>query len=186
AAARRMAAIEKAIGADVMRALKAAKSRDEVVAAFETGVPDGAGRAALYFRMIGTGDGNWNHTFGPDELVVKLLLPGLKGAEVAAAGRAARAAAVLAGGGRWLFYQKGWERLPTDGRDEAVKPVAVAGLTHPRQMNRRRTMAALREMGTPAATELLRKAFAGEYAARKLDPADETEAGGQVEVGPAG
>lgn len=183
AAMRRSDLVDAAIPEAVHAKLKTVKSRDEAIAAFEDNL-DAKARVAVYFTMIGVGEGNWNHSSGPDEFVLKVLMPRVKPEDIVSALKDTKDTATLAGAGRWLFFEKGWDKLPKEGRDVTLKPIAEHALAHPRQLNRRRTMAALKAVGSPGAQELLRRVFKLEFKVRKLDKADETEPPGMVMFSP--
>src|SRR5678815_792572 len=104
--------------------------------------------------------------------VIRVLLPRMKADDVAATAKAAKDTAALAGAARWLFGERKWSDLPKEALDEVVKTVALAALCHPKLLNRRQTMEALKEIGSPAALELLRKVFDGKIEIRKLNKED--------------
>lgn len=162
----------------VWDALVEADALDELTAVFEKNVPDVKTRALLYLRLFGCEDSTWALSAGLDQSLIETWLPGIPAATLrevilAAPPKSEEGLGVV----RWIFGE-GHVGVVKD--DEVVlKALAQFALTHPRQSNRWRTLSVLRDLGTPAALNLLRTVMKEGTKPRELGEDQTAEPGGQ-------
>ncbi len=178
---RRNQQLQELLPAKVLAALREAKSQEATFAAFEKGVEDPTLRILLYFRLIGPQYDSWNLRFGPDGLVADGLLPRVDRPTLSAAIRKAAAdPTAVHGAARWIFEMRQDESIDADTLAAVLPALARNGLSHPRQINRRKTIAGLQRIKTTEAVELLRECLAGKIEVRELPEEEEVEPGGNV------
>jgi hypothetical protein len=187
AAQRRAGKLRSQVPPSLWRELEKAKSKADLAAAFEQGIKDPIRRAVTYFRLFGSdGNASWNLYFGPDELLSGTLLPKVDKPSLSAAiRRAARHPAGRTGAARWIFSEQKEGTIDPRALAAVLPKLARVGLSHPRSINRRRTIVALGRIRTPAATRALREVLEGKIEVRQLPKAEEQEPGGMVQFGPA-
>ena len=136
------------------------------------------------FRLFGCDLGSWNHYSGLDQFLKETLLPGVKPEDLIEVIIKNNDEAVREGAARWLIGEQKWKSIE-EKRLATVLPVLVKpGLTHPRLMNRRQTMAALAQMKNDTAFQVLRSVLAGEIRVRPLPVDEGVEPGGMVSARP--
>lgn len=169
----------------IMRSLSSATSKEAAVSAFEKGMPDHVRRAELYLHLFGCDNGSWNQYSGLDELLQKDLLPKIADSRLATAIRnSLNHKAAANGAARWLFGEGKWKALDERTLSEVLPALSECGLSHPREVNRRRTLVALKGIGTASAAKLLRKCFAGQVQVVSLSKDEQIEPGGMVSFTP--
>lgn len=180
---RRNSRISSLLPAAVSESLAAAESPDQVTTAFEKHVPDVKARASLYLRLIGCEDSTWALSSGLDGTLQETLLPGIPEESLKAVIIAAPIPSEESmGAARWVFGQNHADLIQQDS--SALAKLARFALTHPRQSNRWRTLAVLRDTGTPEAMALLRQVMHQGTQPRELEQDQIFEPGGQMTVYP--
>ncbi len=155
-AQRRASAIRAVLPADLREAFDSAQTCEEFGRLLADRPRDPAERVLLLFRIAGCDEGTWNRCTRLDEIILTELLPAAGTDAVAAAlRRLAGDGAAANGAARWLFEGGNLKNVPPEALDAALPAVAAHALAHPRARNRRRTILALGEVGTPAALGLL-------------------------------
>lgn len=186
-ARRRMLRLTTLLPPEVLSGLQKARSAEDAVKAFEQGVKDPVDRAVLFLRLYGCDNGTWNHYNALDKPLSEMFLPGVAKATLSAAvAKAPKDPAAANGAARWIFSDRKVDSI--DGKTlAAVLPeLAKAGLTHPRQRNRRDTIAALGRLKTPQAIGLLRGCLGAKTRVRPLPEDEQEEPGGMVVFRPGG
>lgn len=108
---------------------------------FATHWPDAAERAQAVFQLYGAvPEQSWNLTTGLDEWIRDHLLAAHAG-EIEALLAAAPSEQVLQGTARWCFFDRPEEAPEITGK--ALAALAEWGLSHPREINRRKALLAL-------------------------------------------
>jgi hypothetical protein len=165
--------------------LSSATSKEEAISAFEKGINDTVRRAELYLNLFGCDDGSWNHYSGLDQLLQEDLLPKVAQKHLAKAIRGSVNQQFYSNGAaRWLFGEGKWDSLDDRTLGDVLSTLAEVGLSHPREINRRRTFIALREIGGTEARKILRKCFGGQISRKSLRKDEQLEPGGMVSFGP--
>jgi hypothetical protein len=162
----------------VSEGLKEANSVEEALGVFKKHVPDAQARAALYLKLYGCDDGTWALSSGWDEPLEETLLPEVPKEVLHQAIKSApeRSEESL-GAIRWVFgggHADEWVDDPA-----TLERLAKFALTHPREDNRWRTMAILRDLKNPKAVELLRSVLKDGTQPRPLSEDETYEPGGQ-------
>ena len=169
---------------EAMVALRAARGQQQEIAAFEK-ITDPAQRAAVLLRLFGCDSGSWNLYAGLDRLLTEALLPALEqGALAAALKQGLNDPAVVNGAARWLLSEKKHDKVPAKALAGALPRLAGAGLASPREINRRRTIAALGRIKAPEGVRVLRELLAGKVQPASLPAEERAEAGGMVAYTP--
>ncbi len=151
--------------------------------ALRASVPDPGERVAALLRMFGCGDGPWALAPGYDGLIARDLLPAEEpDALLVALGRVVGDPCGERGAARWLLGLRQWARLPRAAIEPHLPALGAVGLASPAEINRRRTMTALRAIGTPAAASLLRQVLRGDLLPRPRPAAEEAEPPGPWEA----
>jgi hypothetical protein len=187
AARRRTARIRVQVPPDLWRELQKAKNQADIVAALKQGIKDPIRRAVTYLRIFGSeGNASWNLYFGPDELLSGTLLPKVDRSTLSAAiRRAIRHPAGRSGAARWIFSEQKEGSIDARTLAAVLPRLARVGLSHPRSLNRRRTITALGRIQTPASVRMLLRVLEGRIKVRALPEAEKAEPGGMVQFGPA-
>jgi len=176
---RRDGRLDSLLPAAVRESLTAAESPEQATAAFEKHVPDVKARASLYLRLIGCEDSTWALSSGLDGLLLETLLPGIPEETLKAVILAAPIPSEEStGAARWVFGLDHPDLIKQDGL--AFTKLARFALSHPRQSNRWRTLAVLRDIGTPEAMTLLRQVMSQGTQPRELEKDQIFEPGGQM------
>lgn len=162
----------------VSEGMKDANSMEEAVIVFEKNAPDVQARATLYLKLYGCDDGTWALSSGWDGPLEETLLPGLPKEVLHQAIKSApeRSEESL-GAIRWVFGKgqtEDWQDDPA-----TLERLAKFALTHPREDNRWRTLAILRDLKSPKAVELLRSVLKDGTQPRTLSQDETYEPGGQ-------
>lgn len=179
---RRTLFYQKTLPEKVLKVLDESEDNPAAVAkAFTEAQPDTMQRVELLFRLYGCDNGSWNHYGGMDELLREKLLPSVGAADLATAARKL-VADPMGGNGvaRWVLGDQKWESLSEKDRPEIVALLARVGLSHPREICRRRAVYALAQVKGEPAIIVLKAALNGELKPRELPKGDEAEAGNQV------
>jgi hypothetical protein len=176
---RRDSRISSLLPAAVSESLSTAESLDQATAAFEKNVPEVKARASLYLRLLGCEDSTWALATGMDGMLQETLLPAIPEDTLKAVILAAPIPSEESmGAARWVFGQGHADLIQQDAA--AFTKLARFALTHPRQSNRWRTLAVLREAGTPEALTLLRQVMREGTQPRELEKDQTFEPGGQM------
>ncbi|WP_395750709.1 hypothetical protein [Prosthecobacter sp.] len=180
---RRDSRISSLLPAAVSESLSKAESLDQAAEAFEKNVPDVKARASLYLRLLGCEDSTWALTTGMDGMLQETLLPAIPQDTLKAVILAVPIPSEESmGAARWVFGQAHADLIQQDAA--AFTKLARFALTHPRQSNRWRTLAVLREAGTPEAVTLLRQVMREGTQPRELEKDQTFEPGGQMSFYP--
>ncbi|MFZ2281730.1 MAG: hypothetical protein WAW39_28280 [Prosthecobacter sp.] len=180
---RRDSRISSLLPAAVSEGLSTAESLDQATAAFEKHVPDVKSRASLYLRLFGCEDSTWALSTGMDGTLQETWLPGIPKETLQAVILAASIPSEESmGAARWVFGLNHTDLIKQDGA--ALTKLARFALTHPRQSNRWRTLAVLRDTGTPEAVSLLRQVMRQGTQPRELEKDQIFEPGGQMTLYP--
>ncbi len=149
--------------------------------AFQKYEVDAASSVEMYLRILGVrSDGPWNRYYEYDVAIVQHLLPRFKGAPLAEGTlRVMRDDEGASGAARWLFGEMGWRNLDETDREKVLPALARRSLEHRDGTARKQTMAALSDMNSAWAVEILRSvlsrpiapgtAFARAGAGREID-----------------
>jgi hypothetical protein len=181
----RFAVYKKLIPENVWGLMTAATDEDTFKTAFTKNIPDATTRALLYFQIYGCDQGAWNHSSGLDDPIQKILLPSVTQEELSAAlPKILDNPAAANGAARWFFSDGKWASLEAKTRDDILSKLATPALSHPREINRRRTLRALGEIKGAACINVLRSVLAGNIKPRELPKDETTEPGGMVSFGP--
>jgi hypothetical protein len=179
----RLEVVQAIAPAAVVDDLKKARSVDDAVSAFTKNLSDAAQRAEICLRLFGADFGSWSKADPIDDLLKGRLLPGVP-EEVMASVKLEPHMQASNGLGRWLFFERKWSNWKPDDLEKVLTVVGRDGLTHPRDVNRRKTIIALGEIHTESAKKLLRAVLRGELSPRPLPEGSEVEAGGMVTYTP--
>jgi hypothetical protein len=150
------------------------------VAAFQAGPEDRIVRARVYLRAFGCDEGSWNLYSGLDDLLKEVLLLKVTQEELVKAVTEDHNPATLNGAGRWFFCEQKWKSLDEKALRVVLPVVARPALGHPRQVNRRMTLRALRESPGGIGVPLLRSVLDGSIPVRDLAESERDEPGGMV------
>lgn len=178
AAERRQWAMKVILPAEALKALDKADSAESAAVGILKNVPEKQ-RAEVFLRMLGCDDGAWSTSDQWDELVKDSLLPKLTVAELAAIKLDPNEQATK-GLARWLYFERKYKDWPKKEMALVLEATAREGLIHPRNINRRKTIIALGELGGPKAVELLTSVMRKQIEPRKLADGLEAEPGGMV------
>ncbi len=148
----------------VIDRLRTAQSPDEAAAAFQNGPEDKIARARLLLELFGCDEGSWNLYSGLDDLLRDALLPKVNQDELVKALGAESDPAMFNGAARWLFCEEKWKTLDQGALKALIPLAARSALAHPRNVNRRMTLHALKQCPDGIGTPFLR------MVARGLDP----------------
>ena len=143
----------------------------------KTHLPDPAQRALLLLKLIGCDNGTWSLKSGFEDLILTTWIPDLPGdAMKAVVQKAAPASEEGQGAARWILGCENVE--PWKGQWDVLEPLARFSLAHPRQGNRWRTLAVLRDLKDDPSRQLLLAVVRGEIKPRPLPDEDQVEPGG--------
>ena len=181
AARRRLARVRALLPGKVRDALDSAGDPGGLAAAFKKGLPDPVERAAAAFRIYGCDWSSWNISQDFDGIVGELL----EDLDPAILSQAARKAAGdpmgLNGVARRLFSEKEhWKEVDAGTGLDLLPAAAAHGLTHPRDINRRRTLNALAGIRAETSLRLLRDVLSGALRPRPLPAGEEGEPRGMA------
>ncbi len=183
---RRLAQYRDAVGAAAYDGILAAlrdRKNDDAVAALTKAFAAAPDRAAAAFALIGCHEGSWNQSGAMEEFAKRVIGKASREDLRAAVAKAATDTRVARGVALWIFNDD-VASLDEDLAGKQLADVGKQALTHPRDINRRRTLRALGTGKGDAALALLRAALAGEFKPRPLPGEDEEEPGGMVEFRP--
>jgi hypothetical protein len=175
----RLEVVQAIVPAAVIDDLKKARSAEDAVSAFTRNLSDAAQRAEICLRLFGADFGSWSKADPIDGLLKERLLPDVP-EEVMASIKFEPRMQASNGLGRWLFFERKWSTWKPDDLEKVLNVVGRDGLTHPRDVNRRKTIIALGGIRTESAKKLLRAVLRGELSPRPLPEGSEVEAGGMV------
>ncbi len=178
AAERRQWAMKAILPATALRALEKADSKESAGAAILKNVPKQQ-HAEIFLRMLGCDDGAWSTSDQWDELTKEALIPKVSVAGLAAVKLEPDSQATK-GLARWLYFERKYKDWPKKEMALVLDATAREGLIHPREINRRKTIIALGELGGPKAVELLVSVLRKQIEPRKLADGLEAEPGGMV------
>lgn len=149
----------------------------------KTQLPAAEDQAMLFLKLLGGDHNNWSTVPRFENLILTEWLVALPPETVAAAIRKAQpSTAEREGAARWIFGLGNFK--PWLGDWQMLEPLARFSLSHPRQANRWRTLATLRDMGDAPSLELLRFMLEGGFFLRSLPNNDLGEPAGQWSVRP--
>ena len=164
---------------ELYSALNEAQTLDEATATWTRLVPDVTQRAVLFLRLFGCDDGTWTLYTNWDQALQETWIPSIPEATLHSVIAAAPDRTEEAqGAARWLFgddHVSKWASEP-----EVVKRLALFALTHPRQANRWRMLAVLRDEGSARSLEILREVMQRGSQPRKLAADEQNEPGGNM------
>lgn len=173
--------IKAMVPAGIMNALKTAESKEDVIEAFKTGIPDETKRAELLLKLLDCNENSWSLSTQLDSMV-QLNMEEISGKSLSkAVENMANDPAGANGAAKLVFSEEKWKDIEPEVLEKVIAPLAMAGMTHPRQINRRRTVHALGEIKTAGAIEALKKILDEDIIVRKLIEEDAEEPGGMVE-----
>lgn len=148
-------------------------------------LPSAEDQATLFLKLLGGDHNNWSMVPRFEQLILTEWIVALPQEAVAAAIRKARpATAEGEGAARWIFGLGNFK--PWLGEWSLLEPLARFSLSHPRQANRWRTMATLRDIGDAPSLDLLRFMLEGGYILRSLPYNGVDEPRGELTVRPHG
>jgi hypothetical protein len=201
ALARRWSLYAEILPVGVASRMMDAKTEEDLANAFIKGERDKDERVKIVLRVAGCDHGSWNLFNGLDAVVLALLdnrlpstFPGIAGGveieakdewiatdDIVAAVRTNENDAMLVrGAARWLLGEEKYAELADNQMEELLPVLAEAALTSPRQINRRRTLLALKRIKSEAAVTILRGVLSGKYQAITLSDEENVEPGGMV------
>ena len=205
AAAARMAVYRKILPDGVQDLLSEARSAESAVKAFVDGEKDKSKRVTLALKLIGSHNGSWNQRNILDPIAIALLnnqVPSRMASGdgvpvdmdekekisvtdiVGAISANQKDSMVVLGAARWFFGERKCGTIPDKEAAKLLPLIVAAGMTHPRQINRRRTMRALAGIKNKAALTELKKVMAGTFKVQPMKPHEQAEPGGMVEFTP--
>lgn len=185
ARARLLARYAQILPPEVGKAVQAARTQADQLAALEQGAPDAVARAQICLRLFGASLVSWNRSWGADGLAGMTLLK-INPADLATAIRnVVGDPAGSVGATRWLLGEGKWKGIDAAALAELLPQLAATGLGDPRVLNRRRTMVALGAIGSEPARAALRRVLAREVSPRALPPEDVQEWSNMIAVTPA-
>lgn len=127
-------------------------------AIWQRAVPDDRARGITFLRLFGCGDGHWMSYTWYDEELVKERIPSVPLVALnAVLEESSLSLETDEGRGalRWIFGEEHASILRSS--DALLKRFAAGGLTNRKARNRWQCMTVLRDLGNPAAVELLRE-----------------------------
>jgi len=178
---RRFERYEAILPPEVLDGLNLAESAEDAKEAFVDGIEDETERIVVYLRMLGCDSASWNLYCGLDDFFVESVLPEVgKPALSAAVRKGVSDPAAANGAARWIFEERKVDSIDSETLKAVLPDLGRTGLGHPREANRRKTLAALGRINSPEAIELLRACLAGNIAVEPLPEEEEVEPGGKV------
>ena len=129
--------------------------------------------------MFGSDDGAWSTSDQWDEITKDQLIPKVPSAALSAV-KLEPNSQEAKGLARWLYFERKCKDWPKKEMAQILEPTAREGLTHPRDINRRKTIIALGELGGPTAVKLLTAVLRKQIEPRKLAEGTEAEPGGMI------
>lgn len=146
-------------------------------------LPSAEDQATLFLKLLGGDHNNWSMVPRFEHLILTDWIVALPPEAVAAAIRKAQPSTTEEeGAARWIFGLGNFK--PWLGEWKLLEPLARLSLSHPRQANRWRTMATLRDMGDAPSLDLLRFMLEGGYFLRSLPYNGVDEPRGELSVKP--
>lgn len=200
AAQRRFAIYKRLLPEGVKTHLSEAKTAEDATNAFILGEKNKGRRVALGLKIIGCDYGSWNQKNSFDPLIMALLdnkVPidmsdmkdnkNIKQKDLISAQDIIEAVEknkddemLARGAARWFLGEGKHKAIPKDKLETLLPLIARHGLTHPRQINRRRTLLALKKLNCTMGSKILNKVLAGDFKPLSLKPEEELEPGGSI------
>ncbi len=173
--------VNEIIPSSVQEELEDAKSKDDILKAFNKGIKDKVKLALLFLKLFGCDNGSWNSYSLYDSFCQEKGLPSIQKKIMSKAlNKAINDDQGINGAARWLFQEEKWEDIDPKVFNKILGNVAEKALTHPRKYNRIKTIAILGEIKGNKVINILRKVLNSKIKVRPLKKEDTTEPGGMI------
>lgn len=164
--------------------LQSAQSAEAFAEAINRAVTNSRKRTILLLKLFGCDYSSWNAQNCLDEFLVEQLNKSNPADLWEAINDVQKEPDGLRGAARWIIVEAKTEDLKNDQLQAVLPSLMRVGLTHPRRINRERTVAFLDKVKSEKAENILRKCLKGDYQIQLLPEDEQIEPGGTITFWP--